>query len=83
MIGPHAVGGFKPLKLQGLKAPFEVLANVGPEGPTPFLELTSPWQDTTPDCSTALRERSPRKKRANHDHDHRCFFGGFFGLFLR
>jgi hypothetical protein len=31
---------FKPLKLQGLKAPFEVLAIVGPEGPTPFLELT-------------------------------------------
>jgi hypothetical protein len=43
MIGPPAVRGFKPLKLQGLKAPFEVLAIVGPEGPTPFLELTPPY----------------------------------------
>ncbi len=42
-IGPHTVGGFKPLKLQGLKAPSEVLAIVGPEGPTPFLEFTPPY----------------------------------------
>jgi hypothetical protein len=41
IIGPQAVGGFKPLKLQGLKAPLEGLAIVGPEGPTPYLKIHS------------------------------------------
>ena len=32
---------YKPLKLQGLKAPLEGLAIVGPEGPTPYLKIHS------------------------------------------
>ena len=47
MIGPHTTGGFKPLKLQGLKARFKLLPLVGPEGPTPLLKVTLPYWDTT------------------------------------
>ena len=39
MTGAHRVWGFKPLKLQGLKAAHQTLASVGPEGPTPYPEF--------------------------------------------
>jgi hypothetical protein len=41
MIGWGPDLGFKPLKLQGLKAPSTVRAIVGPEGPSPFAESAS------------------------------------------
>ncbi len=44
---------FKPLKLQGLKAPFEALVIVGLKGPTPFLKFTPPYWDTTTSWSSA------------------------------
>jgi len=46
---------FSSLKLQGLKAPLEVLAIVGPEGPTPLPKFPPPCDDTTASSGTQAR----------------------------